>query len=116
MRTSSRNHPQQIHSSDHDLTLVGLLSLDLPAIVSLILVLGAVIPAALVLTLGYLPVGFFNAVFGRDNMDSLVFEGPEIPLLVAGAGTVTFPPDSAFHHYRSWEDQGPKLHSAGIQR
>ena len=88
MRTFPRNHPQQIHSSDHDLTLVGLLSLDLPAIVSLIFVLGAVIPATLVLTLGYLPVGFFSAAFGRGDMDRLVFEGAEIPLLVAGAGTV----------------------------
>lgn len=88
MRSSPRNHPHQLRSSSHDLTLVGLLSLDLPAIVSLIFVLGAVILASLVLTLGYLPVGFFSAAFGRGNMDILVFEGVEIPLLVAGAGTV----------------------------
>ena len=88
MRSSPRNHPPQLHSSNHDLTLVGLLSLDLPAIVSMIFVLGAVIPASLVLTLGYLPVGFFSAALGRGNMDILVFEGAEIPLLVAGAGTV----------------------------
>ena len=88
MHSSPRNHPHQIRSSDHDLTLVGLLSLDLPAIVSMIFVLVAVIPASLVLTLGYLPVGFLSAAFGRGNMDILVFEGVEIPLLVIGAGTV----------------------------
>ena len=88
MRISPRNQPHQIHSSGHELTLVGLLSLDLPAIVSMIFVLGAVIPASLILTLGYLPVGFFSAALGRGNMDILVFEGAEIPLLVVGAGTV----------------------------
>ncbi len=88
MRSSPRNHSHQFHSRSHDLTLVGLLSLDLPAIVSLIFVLGAVIPASLVLTLGYLPVGFLSFAFGRGNMDILVFEGAEIPLLVAGAVTV----------------------------
>ncbi|MDE0198301.1 MAG: hypothetical protein OXK78_08910 [Caldilineaceae bacterium] len=88
MRSSPRNLPHQINSSSHDLTLVGLLSLDLPAIVSLIFVLGAVIPASLVLTLGYLPVGFLSFAFGRGNMDILVFEGAEIPLLVAGLGII----------------------------
>lgn len=88
MRNSPRSHPHQIQTSNHDLTLAGLLSLDLPAIVSMLFVLGAVIPASLVLTLGYLPVGFFGSMFGRGNMDRLVFEGAEIPLLVAGAGTV----------------------------
>ena len=88
MRSSPRNHPHQISSRSHDLTLVGLLSLDLPAIVSLIFVLGAVIPASLVLTLGYLPVGFLSFAFGRGNMDILVLEGAEIPLLMAGAVTV----------------------------
>ncbi len=88
MRSSPRNRSQQISSSGHGLTLVGMLSLDLPAIVSVIFVVGAIVPASLVLTLGYLPFGLFNAVFGRGNMDRLVFEGAEIPLLVIGAGTV----------------------------
>lgn len=88
MRISPRNRSQQISSSGHGLTLVGLISLDLPAIVSAIFVIGATVPAALVLTLGYLPFGFFNAAFGRGNMDRLVFEGAEVPLLVVGAGTV----------------------------
>lgn len=88
MRNSPRNQPNQIHTGIHDLTLAGLLSLDLPAIVSMIFVLGAVIPSSLVLTLGYLPVGFFGSVFGRGDMDRLVFQGVEIPLLMAGAGTV----------------------------
>jgi len=88
MRISPRNRSQQISSSGHGLTLVGLLSLDLPAIVSAIFVVGATVPAALVLTLGYLPFGFFNAAFGRGNMDRLVFEGAEVPLLMVGAGTV----------------------------
>ncbi len=88
MSSSPRNRSQQISSSGHGLTLVGLLSLDLPAIVSVIFVIGAIIPASLVLTLGYLPFGLFNAAFGRGNMDRLVFEGAEIPLLVIGAGTV----------------------------
>ncbi len=88
MRISPRNRSQQISSSGHGLTLVGLLSLDLPAIVSAIFVVGATVPAALVLTLGYLPFGFFNAAFGHGNMDRLVFEGAEVPLLMVGAGTV----------------------------
>ena len=88
MRSSPQNHPHQSHLKHHNLTLVGLLSLDLPAIVSVLFVLGALIPASLILTLGYLPVGFFNAAFGRGNMDRLVFEGTEIPLLMAGAATV----------------------------
>ncbi|MXY95367.1 MAG: hypothetical protein F4047_14125 [Caldilineaceae bacterium SB0670_bin_27] len=88
MRTSPRNRSQPISSSGHGLTLVGLISLDLPAIVSAIFVIGATVPAALVLTLGYLPFGFFNAAFGRGNMDRLVFEGAEVPLLMVGAGTV----------------------------
>ena len=88
MRSSPQNHPHQIHSRHHNLTLVGLLSLDLPAIVSVLFFLGALIPASLVLTLGYLPVGFLNAAFGRGNMDRLVFEGTEIPLLMAGAAAV----------------------------
>lgn len=88
MRISPRNRSQQISSSGHGLTLAGLLSLDLPAIVSAIFVIGATVPAALVLTLGYLPFGFFNAAFGRGNMDRLVFEGAEVPLLMVGAGTV----------------------------
>lgn len=88
MRSPPRNRSQQISSSGHGLTLVGLLSLDLPAIVSAIFVVGAIVSASLVLTLGYLPFGFFNAAFGRGNMDRLVFEGAEIPLLVIGAGTV----------------------------
>jgi hypothetical protein len=88
MRSSPRNRSQQISSSGHGLTLVGMLSLDLPAIVSVIFVVGAIVPASLVLTLGYLPFGLFNAAFGRGNMDRLVFEGAEIPLLVIGAGTI----------------------------
>lgn len=88
MRISPRNRSQQISSSGHGLTLAVLLSLDLPAIVSAIFVIGATVPAALVLTLGYLPFGFFNAAFGRGNMDRLVFEGAEVPLLMVGAGTV----------------------------
>ncbi len=59
--------------------------MDLPAIVSVIFFLGALIPASLLLTLGYLPVGFFGGVFGQGNMDRLVFEGTEIPFLIGGA-------------------------------
>lgn len=88
MRSSTQNHSQQIFARNNDLKLAGLLSLDLPAIVSVLFVLGALIPASLILTLGYLPVGFFNAAFGQGNMDRLVFEGAEIPLLIAGAGIV----------------------------
>ena len=85
MRSPPRNHPHQINTRNHSLTLASLLSLDLPAIVSVIFFLGALIPALLILILGYLPVGFFGGAFGQGNMDRLVFEGAEIPLLIAGA-------------------------------
>lgn len=88
MRASSQIRSQQPHSPQHDLTLLSLLSLDLPTIVSLLFVLGALIPASLVLTLGYLPVGFFNAALGRGDLDRLVFARGEIPLLIGGAGVV----------------------------
>lgn len=88
----------------HDLGLFRLLSLDLPAIVSLLFVLGALIPSALVLTLGYLPVGFFNTALGRGDMDRLVFGGGETLLLVSGAGVVIFLAGPTFfwrvHHFR----------------
>jgi len=88
MRGSPRNHPQQIRSKAHDLTLRGLLSLDPPAIVSLIFVFAALILASLILSLGYLPVGFISAPLGQGNMDRLVFTGAETPRLIAVAATV----------------------------
>ena len=95
---------QQSPQSSHDLRLLGLLSLDLPAIVSLLFVLGALIPSALVLTLGYLPVGFFNTALGRGDMDRLVFGSGETFLLVTVAGVVIFLAGPTFfwrvHHFR----------------
>ena len=88
MPSSPHIGSQQTQSPQHDLTLLGLLSLDLPALVSLLFLLGALIPTSLVLTLGYLPVGFFYSALGRGDLDRLVFEGAEIPLLVSGAGAV----------------------------
>ncbi len=95
---------QKSPQPSHDLGLFRLLSLDLPAIVSLLFVLGALIPSALVLTLGYLPVGFFNTALGRGDMDRLVFGGGETLLLVSGAGVVIFLAGPTFfwrvHHFR----------------
>lgn len=95
---------QKSPQPSHDLGLFRLLSLDLPAIVSLLFVLGALIPSALVLTLGYLPVGFFNTALGRGDMDRLVFGGGETLLLVSGAGVVMFLAGPTFfwrvHHFR----------------
>lgn len=95
---------QKSPQPSHDLGLLRLLSLDLPAIVSLLFVLGALIPTALVLTLGYLPVGFFNTALGRGDMDRLVFGGGETLLLVSGAGVVIFLAGPTFfwrvHHFR----------------
>ena len=95
---------QKSPQPSHDLGLLRLLSLDLPAIVSLLFVLGALVPSALVLTLGYLPVGFFNTALGRGDMDRLVFGGGETLLLVSGAGVVIFLAGPTFfwrvHHFR----------------
>lgn len=95
---------QKSPQPSHDLGLFRLLSLDLPAIVSLLFVLGALIPSALVLILGYLPVGFFNTALGRGDMDRLVFGGGETLLLVSGAGVVIFLAGPTFfwrvHHFR----------------
>jgi len=97
-------HYQKPPQPSHDLGLFRMLSLDLPAIVSLLFVLGALIPSALVLTLGYLPVGFFNTALGRGDMDRLVFGGGETLLLVSGAGVVIFLAGPTFfwrvHHFR----------------
>ena len=104
MRSPPQLQFQHSHAQHHDLTLLRLLSLDLPVIVSFLFVLGALIPASLVLTLGYLPVGFFNAALGRGDMDRLVFAGAEIPLLIGGAGAVTLLAAPTFfwrlHHFR----------------
>ena len=95
---------QKSPQPSHDLGLLRLLSLDLPAIVSLLFILGALVPSALVLTLGYLPVGFFNTALGRGDMDRLVFGGGETLLLVSGAGVVIFLAGPTFfwrvHHFR----------------
>ena len=104
MRNPSQFQFQHSHTHDHDLKLLGLLSLDLPAIVSSLFVLGSLVPASLVLTLGYLPVGFLNAALGRGDMDRLVFAGAEIPLLIGGAGAVILLAAPTFfwrvHHFR----------------
>ena len=104
MPSSPRNRSQQSQSPQHDLTLLGLLSLDLSALVSLLFILGALIPSSLVLTLGYLPVGFFYSALGRGEIDRLVFEGAEIPLLISGAGAVVLLAGPTFywrvHHFR----------------
>ena len=65
-----------------------MLSLDMPTIVSLLFILGAAVPAALILTLGYLPVGALAAAIGNDNIGRIVFTSAEIPWLVAGAAVV----------------------------
>ncbi len=88
MRSSPRNRPQQVQAGGHGLTLVGLLSLDLPAILSALFVVGTLIPSSLIVTLGYLPLGFLYGTGGQGNMDRLVFEGAEIPLVAAVAGVV----------------------------
>lgn len=62
-----------------------MLSLDLPAIISTLFVAGTVIPASLVVTLGYLPVGFLYANWGQGNLDRLVFEGAEVSMVLAAA-------------------------------
>lgn len=104
MQGFPRAKSQQSSQPSHDLGLLRLLSLDLPAIVSLLFVLGALIPSTLVLTLGYLPVGFFNTALGRGDMDRLVFGSGETFLLVSGAGAVIFLAGPTFfwrvHHFR----------------
>lgn len=88
MRGSPQSNSGQFNASADELTLVGLLSLDLAAIVSLLFALGALAPASLILTLGYLPVGFLNAAFGRGDLDRLVFAGTELSLVFAAVGLV----------------------------
>lgn len=73
---------------DQGLTLLGLLSLDLPAVVSLLFALGAAASAVVVLRLGYFPVRFLSAAFGRGDLERLVFGGAELLLFMAGAAAV----------------------------
>lgn len=63
MRTGPRVLPRQIYSQQHDLTLWGLLLLDLPTLVSGLLLGGSLLLAGFVAGLGYVPVYVGRIVF-----------------------------------------------------
>lgn len=96
--------------AEYRLSLPRLLSLDLPAVVSAVLLAGSWLVALPVLILGYLPLGFGRLVFSGGEVTTIVALTLVISLL-AGPLIVM-----RVVHFRSILEQGVILHGQVIRR
>ncbi len=99
-----------LSADEHKLSLTRLLSLDLPVVVSSLLLVGAWLIGLPTLLLGYLPIGF-----GR-----IVFSGPEVITILSVVLVITLLAGPLIGlrviHFRSILAQGVLLHGQVIRR